>query len=158
MPPRSRPLPSSDDRRHIGFLISDVARLMRAAFDRRVRRLGLTRSQWLVLSRLHRHPGISQSELAEMLEVERATAGRMVDRLERSNWLVRQPDPADRRINRLYLTAEAEAVQAEMGTIAEGLIDEAMALLDAGERAALTAMMERVKTQLQAMAQPGAAP
>ena len=129
---------------------------MRASFDRRVRRLGLTRSQWLVLSRLHRHPGISQSELAEMLEVERATAGRMVDRLERSSWLVRQPDPADRRVNRLYLTAEAEAVQAEMGTIAEGLLDEAMALLGPGERAALTDMMERVKAQLQAMAQPGA--
>ena len=108
------PLPS-DDRRHIGFLISDVARLMRSSFDRRVRRIGLTRSQWLVLSLLHRHPGISQSELAEMLEVERATAGRMIDRMERRNWLVRRPDPADRRINRLFLTAEAEAVQDEMG-------------------------------------------
>ncbi len=127
---------------------------MRASFDRRVRRLGLTRSQWLVLSRLHRHPGISQSELAEMLEVERATAGRMVDRLERRNWLVRRPDPADRRINRLFLTAEAEGVQAEMGRIAEGLLDDAMALLDAGERARLTDMMERVKAQLQSMAVP----
>ena len=127
---------------------------MRASFDRRVRRLGLTRSQWLVLSRLHRHPGISQSELAEMLEVERATAGRMVDRLERRNWLVRRPDPADRRVNRLFLTAEAEGVQAEMGRIAEGLLDDAMALLDAGERARLTDMMERVKAQLQSMAVP----
>jgi MarR family transcriptional regulator for hemolysin len=149
-PPGAAPCP----RPTIGFLISDVARLMRASFDRRVRRLGLTRSQWLVLSRLHRHPGISQSELAEMLEVERATAGRMVDRLERRNWLVRRPDPADRRINRLFLTAEAEGVQAEMGRIAEGLLDDAMALLDAGERARLTDMMERVKAQLQSMAVP----
>lgn len=142
---------SSDDRRHIGFLIADVARLMRATFDRRVRRIGLTRSQWLVLSRLHRHPGISQSELSEMLEVERATAGRMIDRLERRNWLVRRPDPSDRRVNRLYLTAEAEGVQAEMGRIAEELLDEAMGLLDGSEREALTEMMERVKAQLLSM-------
>jgi DNA-binding MarR family transcriptional regulator len=144
-------VPLQDDRRQIGFLIADVARMMRSSFDRRVRRIGLTRSQWLVLSRLHRHPGISQSELAEMLEVERATAGRMIDRMERRNWLVRRPDPADRRINRLYLTAEAERVQAEMGRIAEQLLDDAMASLDDGEREALTDMMERVKVQLQSM-------
>src|SRR5687767_15536469 len=78
--------PLVEDRRYIGFLISDVARLMRASFDRRVRRIGLTRSQWLVLSLLYRRPGISQTELAEMLEVERATAGRMIDRLEAKRW------------------------------------------------------------------------
>ena len=80
----------SDDERHIGFLISDVARLMRTAFDRRVRGLGLTRSQWLVINRLHRRPGATQSELAEMLEVEKATAGRMVDRMEKKGWVVRR--------------------------------------------------------------------
>ena len=66
----------------IGVVIADVARLMRTAFDRRVRKLGITRAQWLVLTRLHRHPGASQSELADMMEVEKASAGRMIDRLE----------------------------------------------------------------------------
>ena len=83
--PRNRLLESPvppEDERQIGFLISDVARLMRTAFDRRVRALGLTRSQWLVINRLHRRPGATQSELAEMLEVEKATAGRMVDRMD----------------------------------------------------------------------------
>lgn len=153
---RQDPVPRTDDRRQIGFLIADVARLMRSSFDRRVRKLGLTRSQWLVLSRLQRYPGISQSELAEMLEVERATAGRTIDRMERRNWLVRRPDPADRRINRLYLTAEAEAVQAELARIAEQLLDDAMASLDAEEREALTEMMERVKAQLLALGARGA--
>ena len=63
---------------HIGFMISDVARLMRTVFDRRVRRLGLTRAQWLALTRLHRRPGASQSELADMMEVEKATVGRLI--------------------------------------------------------------------------------
>ena len=98
---------SSEDERHIGFLISDVARLMRTAFDRRVRALGLTRSQWLVINRLHRRPGATQSELAEMLEVEKATAGRMVDRMEKKGWVVRRADAGDRRVNRLHLTQEA---------------------------------------------------
>lgn len=143
-----------DDRRTIGFLISDVARMMRAAFDRRVQRIGLTRSQWLVLSLLYRRPGVSQSELAEMLEVERPTAGRMIDRLERKRWLVRRADAADRRVKRLYLTAEAEAVQAEMGGIAAELLDDAMARLAPEERLALTGMLERVKATLLAMGAP----
>ena len=144
-------MPHEEDRRFIGFLISDVARMMRAAFDRRVRQIGLTRSQWLVLSLLHRRPGVSQSELAEMLEVERATAGRMIDRLERKNWVVRRPDAADRRINRLYLTAEAKIVQVAMGRIAEDLLDDAMAPLADDERRVLADRLERMKAELQSM-------
>ena len=85
----------------LGYLISDAARLMRTVFDRRVRRLGLTRAQWLVLARLHRHPGASQSDLADMMEVEKASAGRMLDRLERKGWVERRSDPVDRRVNQL---------------------------------------------------------
>lgn len=143
------------DRRYIGYLISDVARLMRASFDRRVRRIGLTRAQWQVLSLLHHRPGASQTELAEMLEVERATAGRMVDRLERKHWVERRADATDRRINRLYLTTEARDVQTDMGRIAEDMMDDAMASLAAGERDLLTGMMERMKAQLHSMGPRG---
>jgi MarR family transcriptional regulator, transcriptional regulator for hemolysin len=139
--------------RYIGYLISDVGRLMRTVFDRRVRRIGLTRAQWLVLTRLHRRPGASQSELAEMLEVEKATAGRMIDRLERNGWVERRPDATDRRINRLYLTAEAERVQASLWRISEQTVDDALASLEADERTQLTSYMTRVKSRLQTMAE-----
>ena len=144
-------MPPADGRRYIGFLISDVARMMRAAFDRRVRRIGLTRSQWQVLSLLHRRPGVSQAELAEMLEVERATAGRTIDRLERKKWVVRRPDAADRRINRLHLTDEAERAQAAMGRIAADMLDDTMASLADDERQILADLLERMKAQLQSM-------
>ena len=145
---------SSEDERHIGFLISDVARLLRTAFDRRVRGLGLTRSQWLVINRLHRRPGATQSELAEMLEVEKATAGRMVDRMEKKGWVSRRPDAADRRVNRLFLTAEADLIQVQLAQIADRTVDNALALLSAREREQFTEWMQRVKRQLQAMLEP----
>ena len=145
-------MPDDHDRRAIGFLIADVARLMRASFDRRVRQLGLTRAQWLVLVRLGRRPGMTQSELAESLEVERATAGRMVDRLERKDWVERRADAADRRVNRLYLTAEAEAVQARVANLGGDLVDEALVPLAEAEQLALAALLERVKVQLNGMA------
>ena len=60
--------------------------------------------QWLVLTRLYRRPGASQTELADMLEIDRASAGRMIDRMEKNGWVERRPDDGDRRINRLHLT------------------------------------------------------
>ena len=55
--------------RNFGFVLNDVARLLRTIFDRRVKSLGLTRSQWWVLNYVFRNDGATQSELAEMLEV-----------------------------------------------------------------------------------------
>jgi MarR family transcriptional regulator, transcriptional regulator for hemolysin len=145
---------STEEERHIGFLISDVARLMRTAFDRRVRRLGLTRSQWLVINRLHRRPGATQSELADMLEVEKATAGRMIDRMEKKGWVARRPDPSDRRVNRLFLTAEADLIQVQLAQIADRTVDDALDLLSAGEREQFSEWMRLVKRRLQAMLDP----
>ena len=142
----------TDDERYLGFLISDAARLQRTVFDRRMRRLGLTRSQWLVLRRLHRKPGASQSELAELLEVEKATAGRLIDRLEDNGWVERRPDADDRRINRIYMTQEAEKINLKIGPVAEAMVEESLQGLSAKDRERLTDLMIHVKRRLQAMA------
>ena len=141
-----------EDEAYIGYMLSDVARLIRTVFDRRVRDIGLTRAQWLVLTRLYRRPGASQTELADMLEIDRASAGRMIDRMEKNGWVERRPDREDRRINRLHLTAEARRAHAEMWTIAEATVDDALAPLSAAEREQYTRMTERVKGRLQALA------
>jgi MarR family transcriptional regulator, transcriptional regulator for hemolysin len=132
----------------IGFLISDVARLMRTVFDRRVRKLGLTRAQWLVLTRLHRRPGASQSELADMMEVEKATAGRLIDRLEAKGWVERRAQAGDRRVNRVYLTAEAERVHKRIWRIAEATVDDALTDLSQREADQLLKLLGRVKLRL----------
>src|SRR5829696_4560215 len=143
-------MPNTDE--YIGVMISDVGRLLRTAFDRRVRRLGLTRAQWLVLTRLHRRPGASQSELAEMMEVEKATAGRMIDRLEAKGWVERRAQNGDRRIKRVHLTAEAERVHKRIWRMAELTLDDALANFSAQEGRQLRALLARVKQNLSATA------
>ena len=106
-------MPNTEE--YIGVVISDVARLLRTEFDRRVRRLGITRGQWLVLTRLHRRPGASHSELAEMMEVEKATAGRMIDRLVANGWVERRAQPGDRRVKRVYLTPKPNGCTSASG-------------------------------------------
>lgn len=106
--------------RNFGFLLNDVARLMRTRFDRRVKALGFTRSQWWVLNHLFRNNGATQSELADILEVEKATLGRLLDRMEQKGWVRREPDAADRRVKHVFLTEEVEpAIKAMRAAAAE---------------------------------------
>ena len=141
-----------EDDSYIGYMLSDVARLIRTIFDRRVRDIGLTRAQWLVLTRVYRRPGVSQTELSEMLEIDRASAGRMIDRMERNGWVERRPDRGDRRINRLHLTDEARRVHTEMWSIAEETVDDALSPLSATEREKYTELTAKVKGRLQTLA------
>ncbi len=142
---------SISEERYLGYLISDAARLQRTVFDRRVRQLGFTRSQWMVLGRLGRQPGVSQTELAELLEIERATAGRLIDRLEENGWLERRPDETDRRIKRIYLTKSGKKVHETISPIAEAMLEEELSGLSDAERKLLTELMVNVKRQLQGM-------
>ncbi|MDO9061519.1 MAG: MarR family transcriptional regulator [Bradyrhizobium sp.] len=139
-------MPNTDE--YIGVVISDVARLLRTEFDRRVRRLGITRAQWLVLTRLHRHPGASLSELAEMMEVEKATAGRMIDRLVANGWVARRTQRDDRRVKRVFLTPEAEQVHRRIWRVAEATVEDALAGLSAPESRQLMRLLQRVKKTL----------
>jgi DNA-binding MarR family transcriptional regulator len=138
--------------RYLGQLITDVARSQRTVFDRRVRRLGFTRSQWLVLRRLGIQPGTSQSELADLLEVEKATAGRLIDRLESNGWVERRADENDRRINRIYMTKHGQSVHDTIRPIAEGMMEDELSGLTISERKQLTELMMNVKDRLQEMA------
>lgn len=95
-------------------LLNDVARLIRTEADKRARAHGMSRAQWVILARVQRRPGLSQRELAEILEVEPITVGRLVDRLEARALVERRADLADRRIWRLHLLPAAQAVLTEL--------------------------------------------
>lgn len=126
---------------------------MRTVFDRRVRSLGLTRPQWLALTRLHRRPGASQSELADVMEIEKAPAGRLIDRLEEKGWIERRPDAADRRVNRIYLTDRGLRVHAAILPTAESTVNDALSALSSAERKQVTKLMTRVKATLTRLAE-----
>jgi DNA-binding MarR family transcriptional regulator len=91
----------------LGFLLHEVARLLKRRFERHARGSGLTRSQWQVLAYLSLREGINQSGLAELLEIEPITLGRIVDKLQVLGLIERRPDPTDRRVWLLHLTPAA---------------------------------------------------
>jgi DNA-binding MarR family transcriptional regulator len=134
--------------RNFGFLLNDVARLMRTVYDRRVRSLGLTRSQWWVLNHLYRNDGVTQTELADLLEIEKPTLGRLLDRLEAKGWVRRTDDASDRRAWRVYLTDEVEPAMRELRAVAAELRRDALAGLTASERERFVDTLLAIKSNL----------
>ena len=134
--------------RNFGFILNDVARLLRTAFDRRVKSLGLTRSQWWVLNHLFRNDGVTQSELADILEVEKATLGRLLDRLEAKGWVRRESHAGDRRAKRVFLTEEIEPALKTMRAAAADLRRDALVGLSVEDQTRFVDALLAVKANL----------
>lgn len=131
-----------------GFVVHDVARLLRKRFDQRARALGLTRAQWQVLAHLSRNEGINQSGLADILEIENITLGRLIDRLEEAGWVERRLCGHDRRVRLLHLTEKAKPILGRMRALGVETRNDALSGLSPEEQAALLAMLRHVRANL----------
>ncbi|MES2055911.1 MAG: MarR family winged helix-turn-helix transcriptional regulator [Pseudomonadota bacterium] len=132
----------------LGFLISDVSRLMRRRFDERARLIGVTRAQWRTLFVVSRNEGANQGGLADILEVEPITLCRMVDRLEESGLLERRRDPADRRAWQIFLTPKARPLLDQLRTIGEDMFEHALDGVTQAARDELVAALTLIQTNL----------
>ena len=130
------------------FLIYDVAQLIKRHADKRARLRGMTRAQWAVLARIERQPGITQSELAHLTDVEPITVGRLIDRLEATGFLERRPDPSDRRVWRLRLTSKSSSVLREIGALRKELHQTMSRGIDVGTLDTLTEGLQRMRKNL----------
>lgn len=139
---------NEDPTRNLGFLVHEVARLMRRRFDQRVRSLGLTQAQWRTLVHLSRCEGMNQAALAEILEIQPITLTRLLDKLQQSGWIERRQDPEDRRMFRLYLTAQAQPLLGELEAAGAEIRAEATAGMSAAARRELVDLLCAVKSNL----------
>lgn len=136
------------------YMLHDATRQLRKHFDRRATRLELTRAQWRALKATSRQEGLSQAELADYLDMEAIPVGRVIDRLEKTGFVERRSDPADRRRWRLYLTSKAHAVVGEMEDIATGLREDALRGVERDDLDALMRVLARIKENLAALDAP----
>jgi MarR family transcriptional regulator, transcriptional regulator for hemolysin len=112
--------------REFGFILNDVARLLRTYADCRAAQFGITRAQWAVLVRLDRSEGLNQSGLAEMLDLQPITLTRLLDKLCDGGLIERRPDPDDRRAKRLFLTSAARPLLEQLGSLGENTMAGAL--------------------------------
>lgn len=133
---------------NLGFVVTDVARLMRKRFDMHARALGITGPQWRVLLLIARQPGLKQGGIAEILDVEPITTCRMVDRLEQAGLVERRRDPEDRRAWRLFLTGSATPLIDSLHGYGTLVVEQALRGMTDTERDALMQLLSRVRDNL----------
>jgi len=136
--------------RTFGFLVQDVARLLKRHFERRARQTGLplTRRQAAVLLHVSRREGVSQAEIAALLDMEAISLVRMLDRLCEEGLVERRAHPTDRRVRTLWVTEAAEPVLARILEINAEIRAEAFAGMSAESRDALIDTLAAIKDNL----------
>jgi len=134
--------------RSIGFLIADVARLLTRNFDRKAQKFDLSRAQWQVLAWLKRNEGISQTGLADMLEMSPMTLMRHVDKLEATGLVERRAHPEDRRIYQLYLGHHAHPTLDHLWELGGQTRAEALGDLPHGDEEILLRALSQMRQNL----------
>lgn len=110
--------------------------------------LDLKIAQLDVLMNLYRHPGMSQHDLARRLLVGRSNITMLLPQLEKQGVLRREGDTKDKRVMRLFLTGDGEALLMKALKIYSALIEKVMAQSSPTECDALGAQMRRIEEVL----------
>lgn len=139
---------NSQPEESIGFLISDVSRLLRRNFDKRAQKIGLSRAQWQVLAWLKRNEGISQTQLADLLEMSPMTLVRLIDRLEMNGLVERRAHPTDRRIYQLFLAGHAHPSLDRLWSMGAETREEALGGISPETEAAMLQALAKIRKNL----------
>ena len=129
----------------------ESSRILRNYIDHRAKERGTTRAQWVVLFRLRACEGLSQVDLADVLELQPISLVRLLDRLVEQGLLERRHDPRDRRANQLFLTEAGRSLVDELDSlrddIAKNVLDGIPDEVIASRLKTLVDIKERIKAQ-----------
>jgi DNA-binding MarR family transcriptional regulator len=117
---------SLDLKRRLIAQLVESSRLLRNYIDHRAKERGTTRAQWIVLFRLRQQEGLSQVDLAEVLELQPISLVRLLDRLVERGLLERRPDPKDRRANRLFLTTSGRQLVDDLDSLRDAIATDVL--------------------------------
>ena len=141
---------SLDLKRQLIAQLVESSRLLRNYIDHRAKGQGTTRAQWIVLFRLREQEGLSQVDLADVLELQPISLVRLLDRLVEHGLLERRPDPRDRRANKLFLTKAGRRLVNDLDSLRDTIATDVLRDVPADAiRASLDTLVEikeRIKT------------
>ena len=145
---------SLDLKRQLVAQLVESSRLLRNYIDHRAKGRGTTRAQWIVLFRLREQEGLSQVDLADVLELQPISLVRLLDRLVEHGLLERRHDPRDRRANRLFLTASGRQLVDDLDSLRDAIACDV--LQDIPGRAIETSLktLRDIKERIKGLAEP----
>lgn len=140
----------------IGYMLADVFRMQRIAFERRIADAGLalTPGEARALLCINIMEGCRQNEIAERLGIEPMTMSGYIDKLEARALVERQPDPTDRRARSVVLTERAQPELSAVMREAHSMVDDMMKGFSPEERELFRLNLKRVKANMVALTSP----
>jgi DNA-binding MarR family transcriptional regulator len=127
------------------YMMHELSRLISTHVDRAMTEHRLTHAQWWALMHILQREGATQTELAEIMQMGRPAAGKLLERLEAKHWIERRPDPDDSRVRRVYLRNEVVPVFELMTTEGKQLFRDFLVGISAAEEARLVAGLRKIK-------------
>ena len=114
----------------------------------RMNRLNLYEGQDHLLRQLWEEDGLPQAELTRRLGVEAASVSKAIERIEKSGFVFRQPDPDDARANRVYLTEAGRALEQPVKEAWLEIEAQVLADMTAEERLLLRRLLLQMRANL----------
>jgi MarR family transcriptional regulator, transcriptional regulator for hemolysin len=146
---------SLDLKRQLVAQLVESSRLLRNYIDHRAKGRGTTRAQWIVLFRLREQEGLSQVDLADVLELQPISLVRLLDRLVEHGLLERRHDPRDRRANRLFLTASGRQLVDDLDSLRDAIALDVLRDIPAPAIETCLETLRDVKERIKGLAEPG---
>jgi MarR family transcriptional regulator for hemolysin len=146
---------SLDLKRQLIAQIVESSRLLRNYIEQRAKSRGTTRAQWIVLFRLRQQEGLSQVDLADVLELQPISLVRLLDRLVEHGLLKRRHDPRDRRANRLFLTASGRQLVDDLDSLRDSIAVDVLQEIPAASLRTSLDTLKDIKERIKGFAEPG---
>ena len=127
-----------------GFMIRRAHQIATDIFLAETADLGITTTQFGLLSVLKSRPSIDQRTAARMLGLDRSTAGMVLKSLEGAGYVARIIEPADKRRRCLELTPKGAELLMRLNGPAERAVDRLLAPLDAAERPVFLSLLAKL--------------
>jgi DNA-binding MarR family transcriptional regulator len=145
---------SLDLKRQLVAQLVESSRLLRNYIDNRAKGRGTTRAQWIVLFRLRQQEGLSQVDLADVLELQPISLVRLLDRLVEHGLLERRNDPKDRRANRLFLTAQGRQLVDDLDSLRDAIATDVLRDVPAEAIETSLETLIDIKERIKGLAEP----
>ena len=145
---------SIDLKKQLVTQLIESSRLLRNYVDHRAKSRGTTRAQWIVLFRLREQEGLSQVDLADVLELQPISLVRLLDRLVEHGLVERRSDPKDRRTNRLFLTAAGRQLANDLDSLRDAIATDVLQGVPAAALETSLKTLRDVKERIKTLGEP----
>jgi MarR family transcriptional regulator, transcriptional regulator for hemolysin len=145
---------SLDLQKQLIMQLVESSRLLRNYIDHRAKGRGTTRAQWIVLFRLREQEGLSQVDLADVLELQPISLVRLLDRLVEHGLVERRHDPRDRRANRLFLTASGRQLANDLDSLRDSIATDVLQDIPVAAIETSLETLRDIKDRIKGFAEP----